>query len=227
MKITILTLFPEMFSGPFDLSIIKRAQEKNLVEINFVNIRDFGIGKHKVVDDRPFGGGTGMVMRVDVLDNAIQSVRDASLQKNEEQCVLLDARGKVFNQSVAKSFSTLQHLILICGHYEGVDERTRDLIDATISIGDFVLTGGELPAMLITDAVTRLIHGVLKDDATILESFSDTHSLEYPQYTLPREYKGISVPDILLSGHHKHIEEWKKEQSLSITENHRPDLVKK
>ena len=229
MKISILTLFPEMFSGPFDYSIVKRAQEKGFVQLQFVNIRNFGIGTHKIVDDKPFGGGTGMVMRVDVLDTAIQQVRDTTLQKHEELCVLLDARGTTFTQQVAQEFSQLKHLILICGHYEGVDERVRTLVDTTISIGDFILTGGEIPAILITDAVTRLVRGVLKDNATIYESFSPIDSgkylLEYPQYTTPREYKGMTVPEILLSGNHKRIDVWKKEQAHEITKKYRPDFV--
>lgn len=228
MKITILTLFPEMFSGPFDYSIVKRAQEKGLLELKFVNIRDFGLGVHKMVDDRPFGGGTGMVLRVDVIDKAIQAVRDHTVTKTEEQCILLDARGKTYSQKIANEFSHLKHLILLCGHYEGVDERIRSLVDATVSIGDFILTGGEIPAMLITDSVSRLVTGVLKEDATTLESFS-THEgnvlLEYPQYTQPREYNGMHVPEILVSGNHKKIEEWKKEQGMKITREHRPDLL--
>lgn len=226
MKITILTLFPNMFDGPFRESILKHAQEKNLLEINFINIRDFGEGKHKVVDDRPYGGGVGMVMRVDILDKAIQAVKDAKLNTTEQKVVLLDARGKTFRQSVAKDFSHLKHLILLCGHYEGVDERVRDLIDETISIGDFVLTGGEIPAMLIVDSVARLIPGVLKEQATDIESFS-TNLLEFPQYTNPREYNGIAVPDVLLSGNHKAIEKWRQEQAENITHKNRPDLLKK
>lgn len=227
MKITILTLFPEMFAGPFDHSIIRNAKEKNLVEIKIVNIRDFGIGRHKVVDDKPYGGGVGMVMRVDVLDKAIKSVRDSSLSKGEEKVILLDPRGKVFNQEFAREFSKLKHLVLVCGHYEGFDERIRDLVDQTISIGDYVLTGGEIPAIAITDSITRLVGGVLKEDATLHESFSDNSLLEYPQYTRPREYNGKLVPEVLASGDHKQIEEWKKENAEKLTKLHRPDLTRK
>jgi tRNA (guanine37-N1)-methyltransferase len=230
MKITVLTLFPEMFTGPFGHSIVKRAQEKGLIELKFVNIRDFGLGVHKMVDDRPFGGGTGMVLRVDVIDKAIQSVRDSMLKKQEEQCVLLDARGKTYSQKAAKEFSDLKHLILICGHYEGVDERIRTLVDATVSIGDFILTGGEIPAMLIIDSVSRLVAGVLKEAATMYESFSSHGGnmlLEYPQYTQPREYNGIKVPEVLVGGNHRKIEEWKKEQATKITKSQRPDLLTK
>lgn len=230
MKITILTLFPEMFAGPFDHSIIKRAKEKNLIDIQFVNIRDFGIGRHKVVDDKPFGGGTGMIMKVDVIDAAIQSVRHPNLSKEKELCVLLDARGEKFDQPKAQTFAKLEHLIILCGHYEGVDERVRSLVDQTISIGDFILTGGEIPAMLITDAVARLVGGVLKQDATAYESFSVNKQgetlLEYPQYTLPRDYKGMTVPEILFSGNHGEIDKWKKEQAQKITTTHRPDVLK-
>lgn len=231
MRISILTLFPELFVGPFDHSIIKRAREKNLVDIQFVNIRDFGVGKHKIVDDRPFGGGAGMVMKVDVIDAAITATKNPQLTKQTEQVILLDARGKTYTQQIAQTLASLEHIILICGHYEGVDERVRTLVDQTISIGDFILTGGEIPTMLIVDSVTRLLPGVLKkDDATVHESFSINHAshnklLEYPQYTMPREYKGNSVPEILLSGNHGEIENWRKEQANSITKAHRPDLL--
>lgn len=231
MKITILTLFPEMFVGPFSESIVKRAKEKGSVEIRLVNIRDFGLGTHKVVDDRPYGGGIGMVMRVDIIDKALQEVKNSKLSSAEQQVILLDPRGQQFQQAIAQNFSRLQHLILLCGHYEGIDERVRGLVDATISIGDFVLTGGEIPAMLITDAVVRLVSGVLKDGATTHESFSfkagpETQLLEYPQYTLPQDYRGEKVPEVLLSGNHGAIETWRQQQSLQITKAHRPDLLK-
>lgn len=232
MKVTILTLFPEMFAGPFSESIIKRAQEKGSVEINIVNIRDFGIGKHHVVDDRPYGGGIGMVMKVDVIDAALQAVKNSNLTTEQQKVVLLDPRGKTFVQPIARTFSQLEHLILLCGHYEGVDERVRSLVDETISIGDFVVTGGEIPAMLITDAVARLVAGVLKDDATVHESFSmeygeETQLLEYPQYTTPNEYNGMQVPHILLSGNHPEIEKWRKNEALALTKKYRPDLLQK
>lgn len=231
MKITILTLFPEMFAGPFDESIIKRAREKDLIDINIVNIREFGLGRHHVVDDRPYGGGVGMVMKVDIIDAALKKVKDPNLTKDQQRVVLLDPRGEQFKQPTARRYSKIEHLILLCAHYEGVDERVRDLIDETISIGDFVVTGGEIPAMLITDAVTRLVGGVLKDDATIHESFSveaegETELLEYPQYTTPNTYNGMSVPAILLSGNHQEIEKWRKQQAMDLTKKHRPDLLK-
>lgn len=229
MKITILTLFPEMFVGPFSESILKRAQEKGLLEINFVNIRDFGQGRHKVVDDRAYGGGVGMVLKVDILDSAIQAVGDSTLSSQEQKVVLMDPRGQTFKQTIAQEFSQLKHLILLCAHYEGVDERVRSLVDETISIGDFILTGGEIPAMAIVDAVSRLVPGVLKEDATTYESFSTDNAgntfLEYPQYTTPRIYKGMEVPEILVSGNHKKIEEWKSSEAKKITKMHRPDLT--
>ncbi|SRR5258706_2815424 len=228
MKITILTLFPEMFRGPFNESIVKRGIEKGLVDIEIKNIRDFGNGAHRVVDDKPYGGGIGMVMKVDVLDNAIENAKIPNLVTAEQKVVLLDPRGEKFQQKTAKDFSKLQHLLIVCGHYEGVDERVRDLVDSTISIGDYITTGGEIPAMLITDSVVRLIDGVLKDDATKHESFrieKNQTLLEYPQYTTPQEYKGKRVPDILLSGNHKNINEWRYSESVKITKKHRPDLL--
>lgn len=222
MIITILTLFPEMFQGPFDSSIVKRAIDKNLVKINFVNIRDFGIGNHKAVDDSPYGGGQGMILRVDVLAKAIENVR----KKNaKEKIFLLSPQGKTFNQGLAFELSKLDHLILICGHYEGVDARIDNFIDGKISIGDFITTGGELPAMLIVDSVSRLINGVLKKGVTDNESFPNL--LEYSQYTKPNEYKNFNVPKILLSGNHKKIEEYRKKESIKITSKLRPDLLKK
>jgi tRNA (guanine37-N1)-methyltransferase len=224
MKISILTLFPEMFSGPFDHSIIKNSIKKKFVSVNFVNIRDFGIGRHKVVDDKPYGGGHGMVLRVDVLAEAIKKTKDKKLSKKEEKVILLDAHGATFNQKMALKLVNLKHLILVCGHYEGVDERAKKYIDEKISIGDFVVTGGEIPAMLITDAVTRLIKGVLKEGVTSNESFSEL--LEYPQYTKPNTYKNDSVPEILLSGDHEKIKSWRDKTSLAITTKLRPDLLR-
>jgi len=231
MIISILTLFPEMFSGPFSQSIIKHAQDRGLITINFINIRDFGIGMHQTVDDTPYGGGRGMIMKVDVLKNAIDSILDKNLTKDEEKVVLLTADGATYNQRTAEKYSELKHLILICGHYEGIDERIRSFVDDEVSIGDFVLTGGEIPAMLVTDSVTRLITGVLKQDVTNLESFSHQHGdstlLEFPLYTKPQDFMGLLVPDILLSGDHKKIDEWRRNESIKKTQKHRPDLIKK
>lgn len=225
MKITILTLFPEMFQGPFDKSIVKRAQEKKLVEINIVNIRDFGMGKHKLVDDRPFGGGSGMILRVDILHKAIEKIIDKKIERKKQRIILLSAHGKTFNWKRAQDLSKYQHLILICGHYEGFDERIRKFIDEDVSIGDFILTGGEIPAMLITDSISRLVKGVLKKGVATSESFFS--NLEHPHYTQPRKYKNMEVPEILLSGNHKKINEWRDKESRKITEKLRPDLIKK
>jgi tRNA (guanine37-N1)-methyltransferase len=223
MKITILTLFPEMFSGPFDYSIVKNAIKKKLVDVNFVNIRDFGIGRHQVVDDKPYGGGHGMILRVDVLEKAIDSVREKDLSSSEQKIILMSPHGKTFDQKKAQQLSDLKHLILICGHYEGVDERIKKFIDEELSIGNFIVTGGEIPAMLITDAVTRLIKGVLKEGVTSSESFSPL--LEYPQYTKPNTYKNMNVPKILLSGNHEKIKSWRQDISIKTTAKLRPDLL--
>jgi tRNA (guanine37-N1)-methyltransferase len=224
MKVSIITLFPEMFEGPFSSSIIKRAIDKKLIEINFVNLRKFGLGSHKTVDDTPYGGGKGMILRVDVLQKAIEAAKDMQLNKREQKIILLSAHGKQFEQKVAGSFSKLKHLILICGHYEGFDERVKRFIDAEISVGDFILTGGEIPAMLITDAVSRLVSGVIKDDSATFESFSPY--LEYPQYTKPQIFNNLKVPEILLSGNHAKINQWRGSESLRVTKKLRPDLIK-
>lgn len=220
MIITILTLFPEIFPPVFNSSIIGRTQKKRLVTIRLVNIRDFAHDRHKSVDDRAYGGGAGMVMRVDVLERAISSVKGSDLKvvkgltlkrKYKEKVILLDPKGKEFNQAKARNYVKLDHLILICGHYEGVDARISHFVDEKISIGNYVLTGGEIPAMIVTDVVTRLIPNVLtKKDATINESFSKTGYLEEPQFTRPAIYKGLRVPSVLLSGNHKKIDEWRK-----------------
>jgi tRNA (guanine37-N1)-methyltransferase len=215
MKISILTLFPQMFSGPFDFSIINRAREKGLVQIEFIDIRNFGVGPHKTVDDKPYGGGQGMILKIDVLKKAIDSTIDKKLSKDEQRTILLAATGKTYNQNIAKGYSKLKHLIVICGHYEGVDARVTNYIDEEVSIGDYVLTGGEIPAMAIADSVTRLVPGVLKDGVTQNESFSDENILEYPQYTRPENFEGISVPKILLGGNHAKIEEWKQNSKKS------------
>ena len=221
MKISILTLFPEMFAGPFDHSIIKRAREKKLVDIELVNIRDFGIGKHKLVDDTPYGGGAGMIIRVDVIDKTLQNV------KCKGRIILLDPRGETFTQKKAKELAKFDHLILIAGHYEGIDERVKQyLVDEVISIGDYVLTGGEIPAMVVTDAVVRLIPGVIKKESIATESFSKPKALEYPQYTKPRVYEKYKVPEILLSGNHQAIERWRKNEALKETKSQRPDALK-
>lgn len=226
MRISILTLFPDMFTGPLNTSIVKRAIEKNLVEISYINIRDFSLDAYKSVDGHPYGGGTGMVMRVDVIERALAHAKSQNPRTDDQtKIVLLDAGGTPYTQQKARDLSTIDHLILICGHYEGVDERVRTLVHEEISIGDYVLTGGEIPAMVITDSVVRLVTGVLKPEATIHESFTDP-TLEYPQYTEPQDFNGLKVPDILISGNHAKIDAWRKEESRKRTKNIRPDLIK-
>lgn len=202
--------------GPFDKSILRRAQDKLLVEINIHNLRDYATDKHHTVDDRPFSGGPGMILRIDVLDKAINALKlEARNSKLETKTVLLDAGGEKYTQQKAKALSKLGHLILICGHYEGVDHRVHEhLVDEIISVGNYVLTGGELPAMVITDSIVRLLPGVLGDDqSTTNESHSTPGYLEYPQYTRPEDYNGWKVPEILLSGNHSAIKKWQELQS--------------
>ena len=202
MKFDVLTLFPEMFKS-LDESIIGRAVEKGLIEINLINIRDFSKNKHKKVDDTPYGGGAGMVLMPDVVYDAYSSVKD----KNAK-VIYLSPQGKVLNQNKVKELSKENHLILLCGHYEGIDQRVLDeIVDEEISIGDYVLTGGELPAMVLIDSVSRYVEGVLSEDSTKEESFSN-NLLEYPQYTRPEEFRGRKVPEVLISGHHENIKKW-------------------
>ncbi len=223
MKIDILTLFPEMFE-PMNASIMGRAKEKNIYELNLINIRDFSLDKHKKTDDYVFGGGDGMLMTPQPLYDAIMSVKT-----NDSHVVYMSPKGSVLNQTkvqeIAKNYN---HLIIVCGHYEGIDERIIDLcIDEQISIGDYVLTGGELPAMVLTDAILRYIPNVLHNDTSVVdESFSDG-LLEHPQYTRPREFMGLEVPEVLISGNHKEIEKWKIEQKILETKKYRPDLLDK
>ncbi|OGH42390.1 MAG: tRNA (guanosine(37)-N1)-methyltransferase TrmD [Candidatus Levybacteria bacterium RIFCSPLOWO2_02_FULL_36_8b] len=230
MKVTILTLFPEMFEGPFKYSIVKRAIEKKIASLQIINIRNFGIGKHKIVDDRPYGGGAGMVLRVDVVEKAI----DAAKCKNKckEKIILLDPQGKQLNQQIVRKLSKIDHLILVCAHYEGIDERVRKLVDEEISIGDYILTGGELPAMILTDAVIRLLPKALgKEESSQFESFEEIivdgkklRLLEYPQYTRPTEFKTLKVPKILQSGDHQEILKWREKEAIKKTLKRRPDL---
>lgn len=209
MNFEILTLFPDMFSGPFDQSILRRAQDESLVRINFHNLRDFAIDERGSVDDRPYGGGVGMILRVDVVAKALEKFKSAHK-------ILLDARGETFNQAKARKLAEKKQIVLICGHYEGVDERVREhLVDESISIGDYVLTGGEIPAMVIVDAITRLLPGVLEKEATEIESFSQGKNLEFPQYTRPEEFNGWKAPKILLSGNHAEIKKWRQQRKVS------------
>lgn len=233
LKISILTLFPQMFESPFSHSIIKRAIDKKLLEITYVHIRDFGIGKHKLVDDSPYGGGVGMVMRFDVVEKAIEAAKCTTMKCRERIC-LMDAGGETFTQNKAYTYATYDHLILICARYEGIDHRIRTCIDDEISIGDYILTGGEIPAMVITDAVSRLLPGVLGKDASskeesfqLSENASSHTLLEYPQYTKPALYKKLSVPDVLLSGNHQRIAAWRKKERVARTQKNRPDLLTK
>jgi len=222
VKIDILTLFPESFFGPFAESIVKRAIEKDLVEVNAVDIRNYCHDQRKTVDDKPYGGGPGMLMKVEPLSEAIEDLKTA-----ETKVILTTPQGEVFNQSIAEELSQEKHLVFVCGHYEGVDERIREtLIDRELSIGDYVLTSGNLPAMVMSDAIIRLRPGVLGDDlSSVDESFSDG-LLEYPQYTRPVEFRGLKVPDVLLSGNHKEIAEWRQQQAEERTRKVRPDLLK-
>ena len=220
MKFDILTLFPEMFA-PLEQSIIGRAVENNRIEINLTNIRDFSKYKHKKVDDTPYGGGKGMVIRPDVVYDAYEAVKDENAK-----IIYMSPKGKVLNQEKVKALSKENHLIILCGHYEGIDQRVLDeIVDEEISIGDYVLTGGEIPAMVLVDSVSRYVEGVLSEGSTSEESFSDG-LLEYPQYTRPEEFRGKKVPEVLISGHHENIKKWREEKSLEITKKNRPDLLK-
>ena len=219
MKIDILTLFPEMFRGPFDESIVKRAQNKKLVEIKIHNLRQWTEDKHQTVDDRPFGGGTGMILMIEPLVKAVED-----LKTPDSKIILLSPRGTVWKQRLAKKYSSPKHLILICGHYEGVDERISNFVDEEISIGDFILTGGEIPTMVLIDSIVRLIPEVLeKQEATQKESFEPL--LEFPQYTRPETFRGLKVPKILLSGNHQKIAEWRRKKAEELTKKLRPDLI--
>ena len=227
MVFHILTLFPEVFEPVFNSSILKRAQKKGLATIKIYNLRNWATDKHGTVDDRPYGGGPGMILMVEPVYQAIKAIKE----KNEKLKVfLLSPRGKTFNQALAQELSQLEEIMLICGHYEGFDERIRRFVDGEISIGDYILTGGEIAAMAITDAVTRLIPGVLKKpEATQKESFSEIDKgvfLEYPQYTRPEVFLRKRVPRILLSGDHQKIALWQKQQAKKITKKNRPDLLK-
>ncbi len=222
MKIDILTLFPEMFQI-FDYSIIGRAREKGLLTINTLNIRDNTINKHKKVDDYPYGGGTGMVMAAQPIVDSIRSIKES----NRGKVIFLGPRGIPFNQALATELSKEEELIFVCGHYEGIDERTYKYIDVEISLGDFVLTGGEMACIPIVDGICRLVPGVLSSEESFTEESFYSGLLEYPQYTRPENFEGEIVPEILLSGHHENIRKWRKLKSLYITKERRPDLYNK
>lgn len=220
MKFDILTLFPEMFEV-FNYSIIGRAKKRNLIDINLINIRDFSKNKHKKVDDTPYGGGAGMVMEPTVVYDAYCSVKEPNVK-----VIYMSPQGKTLNQQMVQDLAKEENIILLCGHYEGIDQRVIDeIVDEEISIGDYVLTGGELPAMVLIDSVSRYVEGVLKEDSVQEESFTDG-LLEYPQYTRPEVFLGKRVPEVLLSGHHENIKKWRRNQSIINTYLKRPDLLK-
>lgn len=239
MRVDVLTLFPEMFvNGPLDHSIVGRARERGLLDIRFTNIRDFTVDKHRQVDDTPYGGGPGMVMKPEPLFAAVEAVlADAAGDGPEDglpsgvrngrrsHVILLDPQGDRFTQARAWELAAKEHLVLICGHYEGVDERVRTIVDEELSIGDFVLTGGELPAMVIIDAVCRLLPGALGEAASAREESFEGLVFDHPHYTRPAEFRGMSVPDVLLSGHHEDIRRWRRRQALRRTMERRPDLL--
>jgi len=221
VKIDVLTLFPAMFAGPLDESIIKRARSAGLLDLTLHQLRDWTHDRHKTVDDRPFGGGPGMLLKPEPIFEAVES-----LARENTQVILLSPSGRKFDQSIARELALQQHLLFVTGHYEGFDERIREsLADDELSIGDYVLTNGALPAMVVIDSVTRLLPGVLGDDASALEESFSHGLLEYPQYTRPAEFRGLKVPDILVSGNHAEIASWRLEQARLRTKERRPDLI--
>ena len=223
MRIDIISVLPELMESPFQTSILKRAMEKGLAEVHFHQLRDWSIGKHRQVDDEPYGGGAGMVMMVEPLDKCISELKS---QRNYDEIIYLTPEGETLNQKIANTLSIKENLMLICGHYKGIDQRVRDLhITKEISIGDYVLTGGELAACVLADAIIRLLPGVLNDEQSALtDSFQD-NLLSSPIYTRPEEYKGLKVPEVLLSGNFGKIEEWRYEEALRVTRERRPDLL--
>jgi len=222
MKIDVLTLFPAMFAGPLDESIVKRAREAGLLDLKIHNLRNWTHDRHKTVDDRPFGGGPGMLLKVEPLFEAVES-----LQREKTKVILLSPSGRKFTQEIARELAQSEDLLLVCGSYEGFDERVREaMADDELSIGDYVLTNGALPAMVVIDAVARLLPGVLGDDESSHDESFSHGLLEYPQYTRPAEFRGMKVPEVLLSGNHAEIEKWRREQAKLRTEKQRPDLLK-
>ena len=222
MKISILSLFPHMFDGFLNESIIKRAIEDKKVEIEIIDFRDYTEDPHKKVDDTPYGGGAGMVLACQPIFDCVEAIRT-----KDSKVIIMTPSGVPYKQRTAYDLSKEKHLIIICGHYEGFDERILSLADMEISIGDYVLTGGELPAMVITDSIVRLIPGVINEQSHLEDSFNDNFLLDYPTYTKPADYKGMKVPEILLSGDHKKIDEWRHQEALKKTEERRPDLLDK
>ena len=222
MKIYVLTLFPEMFAGPLDVSIVQRARSAGLLDLRIHNLRDYTHDRHKTVDDKPFGGGPGMVLKPEPIFEAVEK-----LAGEPTRVILMTPIGRTFNQAIARELAQQEHLLLLCGSYEGVDERVREtLADDELSIGDYVLTNGGLPAMVVIDAVTRLLPGVLGDDESSRDESFSQGLLEYPHYTRPADFRGMKVPDMLISGHHAEIARWRAEQARLRTEKRRPDLMK-
>ena len=221
MKIDILTLFPDMFLGVFNESIIKRAIDEGKVKINLINFRDYTNDPHNKVDDTPYGGGAGMVLACQPIFDCVKSIKT-----EDSKVILLTPSGKVYKENLAYDLSKEKHLILICGHYEGFDERIKSICDMEISIGDYVLTGGEIPAMVLVDSITRLIPGVIEEESHINDSFND-NLLDYPVYTKPAVYEGMEVPSVLLSGDHKKIDEYRNSERIRLTKENRPDLLEK
>ncbi len=226
LNIYVLTLFPEFFESPFSVSIIKRACDKGLVKIELTDIRDFSHDKHRKVDDYPYGGGCGMVMKPEPIFEAVEYV-DKKINAKNRRIILLSPQGKIFNQSLAQDLSKEENLVFICGHYEGIDERVKTIVTDEISIGDFILTGGEVPALAIVDAVIRLVPGVLGSSESPHDESFCNGLLEYPQYTRPQVYRNLKVPDVLLSGNHKEIELYRRKEALKKTREKRPDLFNK
>ena len=222
MKIDVLTLFPEMFAGPLDVSIVARARRAGLLDLRVHNLRDWTHDRHKTVDDRPFGGGAGMVMKPEPIFEAVEALGGGTAH-----VVLLGPAGRLFSQAIARDLATRDHVVFLCGSYEGVDERVREALgNDELSIGDYVLTNGGLPAMVIIDAVTRLLPGALGDDASAIDESFSHGLLEYPHYTRPAEFRGMKVPEVLMSGHHAEIEQWRARQARQRTAERRPDLLK-
>ncbi|MFS0999409.1 tRNA (guanosine(37)-N1)-methyltransferase TrmD [Enterococcus casseliflavus] len=224
MRIDVLTLFPRMFEGPLGESIIGKAREKGLLEINVSNFRDYSDNKHQTVDDYPYGGGAGMLLKVQPVYDNIKAIEEA-IPETKKRVILLDPAGKPFDQKMAEEFSTEEHLVFICGHYEGYDERIRSLVTDEVSLGDYVLTGGELGAMVMIDATVRLLPEVLGNQTSAQTDSHSTGLLEHPQYTRPAEFKGMKVPEVLMNGNHKLIEQWQLKESLRRTYQRRPDML--
>ncbi len=220
----IITIFPEMFESPFGESILKRAQDQELLHISLHDLRKYTLDKHRKTDDHPFGGGVGLIMNVDPIVRAIETIKES---KPGARAILLSPGGKSFNQKMAWELSREENLIFVCGRYEGVDERVLNFVDDAISIGDYVMAGGEIPAMVLIESISRLIPNVVGDESSLVEESFEDNRLEYPQYTKPREFRGLKVPDILLSGHHEKIQDWQLKEALKKTAEIRPDLLSK